>query len=171
MPLVTGNSYCQNLIVAIVLSNKQKCFSYLDYFLMIKLWLWAKQYFFHQQIIQIWSLYLLFMLMSENPSFNNANGPWWKLTIKVWSRIAKNDPEISYKLVKQLMAYYNDWKLILNIKQIFLLTIENQKVVHNLIRNPQCSLQITVAVIWSDIRFVVIDSYGSGSWLRYTPGT
>jgi hypothetical protein len=85
------------------------------------------------------------MLMSEDPSLNNANGPLWKLTIKVWSRISKNDPEITYKLAKQLIAYYKDWKAILNIKQIFLLTIENQKVAHDLIRNPQCSLQMTAA--------------------------
>ena len=65
------------------------------------------------------------------------------IAVKVWNRAAEINLEISYKLVEQLMAYYNDWKANLNIKQKLSLTFENQKVVHDFIRNPQCSLQIT----------------------------
>ena len=78
--------------------------------------------------------------MAEESSFNNATGPSWNITVKVWNRAAEIDLEISYKLVEQLMAYYNDWKANLNIKQTLSLTLENQKVVHDLIRNPQYSL-------------------------------
>jgi hypothetical protein len=85
------------------------------------------------------------MLMSEDPNFNNADGPLWKLAVKAWNRIAENDPEISYKLMEQLMVYYNDWKANLNIKQTLSLTLDDRKVVHDLIRNPRRSLQITVA--------------------------
>jgi hypothetical protein len=46
----------------------------------------------------------------------------------------------------KLMAYYNDWKANLDIKQTLSLTLENRKVVHDLIRNPQCSLQITATL-------------------------
>jgi len=46
-----NNSYCQNFIVAIILSSEWKCFLYLDYFLITKLLVWAKQYFCHQEII------------------------------------------------------------------------------------------------------------------------
>ena len=45
----------------------------------------------------------------------------------VWNRAAEIDLEISYKLVEQLMAYYNDWKANLNIKQKLSLTFENQR--------------------------------------------
>ena len=65
------------------------------------------------------------------------------IAVKVWNRAAEIDLEISCKLVEQLMAYYNDWKANLNIKQKLSLTFENQKVVHDFIRNPQYSLQIT----------------------------
>ena len=51
----------------------------------------------------------------------------------------------TYKLMEQLMIYYNDWKVNLNIKQTLSLTLDDRKVVHDLIRNPQRSLQITVA--------------------------
>ena len=78
-------------------------------------------------------------LMAEDPSFNNASGPSWNIAVKVWNRVAEIDLEISYKLVEQLMANYNDWKANLNIKQTLSLTLENQKVVHDLIRDPQCS--------------------------------
>ena len=82
--------------------------------------------------------------MAEESSFNTyATGPSWNIAVKVWNRAAEIDLEISYKLVEQLMAYCNDWKANLNIKQKLSLTLENQKVVHDLIRNPQCSLQIT----------------------------
>ena len=84
-------------------------------------------------------------LISEDPSFNNANGPLWKLAVKVWNRNAEINPEISYKLIEQLIAYYNDWKTNLNIKQTLSLTLEDRKVVYNLIRNPQRSLQISGA--------------------------
>jgi hypothetical protein len=84
-------------------------------------------------------------LMSEDPNFNNANGPMWKLAVKVWNRAAENNSDISYKLMEQLKAYYNDWKTNLNIKQTLSLTIENWKIVHNLVRHPQCSLYISAA--------------------------
>ena len=67
------------------------------------------------------------------------------IVVKVWNRTAEIDSEISYELVEQLMAYYNDRKANLNITQTLSLTLENQKVVHDLIRNPQHSLQITAA--------------------------
>jgi hypothetical protein len=84
-------------------------------------------------------------LMAEESSFDNATGPLWNIAVKVWNRAAEIDLEISYKLVEQLMAYYNDWKANLNIKQKLSLTLENQKVVHDFIKNPQCSLQVTAA--------------------------
>ena len=84
-------------------------------------------------------------LMAEESSFDNATGPSWNIAVKVWNRAAEIDLEILYKQVEQLMAYYNDWKANLNIKQTLSLTLENQKVVHDVIRNAQCSLQITAA--------------------------
>ena len=78
-------------------------------------------------------------LMVEETSFNNATGLLWNVAVKVWNRAAEIDLEISYKLVEQQMAYYNDWKANLNIKQTLSLTLENQKVVHDLIRNLQHS--------------------------------
>ena len=85
------------------------------------------------------------MLMADDPSFNSDNGPSWKLAVRTWNRHAEIDPDISYKLVKQLMTFYNDWKTGLNIKQTLSLTLEDRKVIHDLIRNPQRSLQITAA--------------------------
>ena len=63
--------------------------------------------------------------MAEESSFNNATRPSWNIPVKVWNKAAKIDLEISYKLVEQLMAYYNDWKANLNIKQKLSLTLEN----------------------------------------------
>jgi len=57
------------------------------------------------------------MLMADDPSFNSDNGPSWKLAVQTWNQHAEIDPDISYKLVKQLMTFYNDWKTGLNIKQ------------------------------------------------------
>ena len=49
------------------------------------------------------------------------------IAVKVWNRAAKINLEISYKLVEQLMAYYNDWKANLNIKQKLSLTFETKR--------------------------------------------
>jgi len=86
---------------------------------------------------------LLKTLMVEVSSFNITIRPSWNIAVKVWNRAAEIDLEISYKLVEQLMAYYNDQKTNLDIKLKLSLTLENQKVVHDFIRNLQCSLQIT----------------------------
>jgi hypothetical protein len=50
------------------------------------------------------------------------------MAVKVWNRTAEVDLEISYKLVEQLMAYDNDLKANLNVKQTSSLTLENKKV-------------------------------------------
>ena len=56
-----------------------------------------------------------------------AHSTKWKLAVRTWNRYAESDPDILYKLVEQLMAYYNDWKADLNVKQTLSLTLEDHK--------------------------------------------
>ncbi|KAF8971764.1 hypothetical protein BDZ97DRAFT_1650717, partial [Flammula alnicola] len=76
-------------------------------------------------------------LMRENEAFSPKNGsPNWKEAVKVWNYLADGQKELTYKLIEQLTAYYNTWKINLNVKETLSRTLNTRKPVLEAIRNP-----------------------------------
>ena len=61
-----GHKYCQNFILPVFLSGQQKCFPYLDYFLMTKSLFGSGQRIGHQEIIWIQETLVLFWYNNWN---------------------------------------------------------------------------------------------------------
>ncbi|KAF6758767.1 hypothetical protein DFP72DRAFT_1167168 [Ephemerocybe angulata] len=67
-------------------------------------------------------------LMKEHPAFNNARAePTWTEAVKVWNRMAEEDPQVFYKLVEHLKSHHVEWKATVNAKATLAQTAEERK--------------------------------------------